>query len=70
MTFVMHRDGEPAIPIPPEVERAAIEAGSDKPVHDYVVDWLKQHPAEAKAAKAAFAAVTPTAAPPAPTPEG
>lgn len=54
MSFVMHRDGEPAVTIPPEVEREAIEAGSDKPVDDYVAAYILKHPAEAKAAAKAF----------------
>lgn len=62
MSFVMHRDGEPPVAIPAEVERAAVEAGSDKPVDDYVADYLKKHPTEAKAAaKAPKAKATPAA---------
>lgn len=55
MSFIMHRDGELAVAIPPEVERAAIEAGSDQPVLDYVAAFHEAHPAEAKAAAKAHA---------------
>lgn len=73
MSFTMHRDGEPAIPIPPDVERATIEAGSDAPVEEYCAKWMKEHPAETKAAKDAFkkaAKATTDAAPAALTQEG
>jgi len=62
MSSVMHREGEPAVAIPPDVERAAIEAGSDALVEKYVADYLKEHPTEAKAAaKASKAKATPAA---------
>lgn len=75
MSFIMHRDGELAVPIPPEVERAAIEAGSDQPVLDFVAAFHEQHQAEAKAAAKAFTKASKAdkaapAADPAATPEG
>lgn len=62
MSTIMQRPGEPPVPIPPEVERAAIEAGSEEPITAYITAWLKDHPAEAKAARKAAPTAAPVAA--------